>query len=122
MRKLSEIENEDALDLLADILDPTVKILSDSEVKEMQKSKKPKLFVAKYLVKKHKESVLQILASLNGVPRSEYRCNVFTIINDVLDILNDEALIGFFKSQEQETMGVDSSGSAMASIEETETK
>lgn len=122
MRKLSEIENEDALDLLADIIDPTIKILADSDVKEMRENNKPKLLIAKHLVKSHKEPVLQILSALNGVPRSEYKCNVFTIVKDLLDILNDEALIGFFRSQEQEMMGVESSGSAMANTEETEIK
>ena len=37
MRKLSEIQNEEALDVLADILEPTIVIARDGEVKKKAK-------------------------------------------------------------------------------------
>ena len=35
MRKLSEIQNEDALDVIADIIDPVIEICKDEELKNI---------------------------------------------------------------------------------------
>lgn len=40
MKKLTEYENEEALDLLADILEPAVAIISDPEIKTMYKTRR----------------------------------------------------------------------------------
>lgn len=114
MRKLSEYKNEEALDVLADIIDPVIEILADKGIAKLQRMKVPKLKLAQYIIKNHKESTLRILARLNDVPYEEYECNIFTLPMQILELLNDEELIRFFNSQGQTD---ETSGSAMETTE-----
>lgn len=95
--KLSEVKNEEALDLLGDLLEPVAAILSDPKVKELFGGKPIKL--ASYIIKNHKKEVLQVLARMDGIPVEEYSCNVFTLPVKVIELLNDESLKELFTSQ-----------------------
>lgn len=101
MKKISEYKDEEALDLLAELLEPAVIIMADKEVAEAIKSGEriPAISAA---IKNHKPQVMQILAIMEGIPADQYHCNVFTLPMRVLEILNDEALVTFFTSQAQE--------------------
>lgn len=113
--KLSEYKDEQAIDLLADIIEPATEIMADAEVKKMFKEKASKVAAIKYAIKNHKSAVMEILAALDGVPVEEYHCNVFTLPMKCLEILSDEDLISFFTSAAQ-TMEVKPSGSPTESI------
>ena len=116
--KLSELENEEALDVLADILEPASEIISDENIKtEFQNGEYMK--AAKAVIKGHKSSIIEILARLDNVPVAEYRCNFFTLPRKVFEILTDSELIDFFKSsadQAEENVSAD----AMEHTEATE--
>lgn len=114
--KLSEIYNEDALDMLADILEPATTILSDPKVKEMYKGNRLKF--VQYLLKEHKKPLIEIFAALECVPASEYKANVITMTKELLDILNDRELMSVFHSQGQIVEEIPS-GSATENTEET---
>lgn len=116
MKKLSEYRDEDALDLLADIIDPVTEILADKEVVNTF-LKKTKLQGISLAIKKHKKAVIRCLAILNGVSVEEYHCNIITLPKTILEIINDKDLMVFFKSQSQE-MEEESFGSATESGEE----
>lgn len=118
MKKLSEYKNEEALDILADLLDPSAVILSDNDIRDAWESNN-RLLAIKIAIKNHKKEVIDILAIMEGVPRDEYKCNVITLPARLLEILNDEDLIAFFKSQGRNEKE-ESSGSAMVSTEESE--
>lgn len=96
--KLSEYQNEEALDVLADIIEPTTEILADPEVKNLYKTA-PKIKLVQHIVKNHKENILVILARLDNVPREEYKCNILTLPMKLIEILNDKDLVDFFSSQ-----------------------
>ena len=93
--KLSEYKNEQALDILADILEPSAKIFSDKEVKEAFGTG-DKIKDIKTAIKTHKAEIIEILAVLDGVPVAEYECNVLTLPVKLLEILNDTDLMSFF--------------------------
>lgn len=116
--KLSEYRGEDALDLLADMLEPTATILADRKIWELARGGK-KIDGIKYAIKEYKKEIIEILASIDGVPASEYKCNVFTLPMRVLDIVNDEELQSFFISQFQ-NMDETSFGTATEIMQETE--
>ena len=97
--KLSDYKNEDALDLLADIIDPVSEIMTDKELQKAVKGQN-KLGVVKAIIKSHKTEILQILATLDGVPVEEYECNVFTLPVRIMELVNDKELASFFTSQE----------------------
>lgn len=115
MKKLSEYHDEEALDLLADIIDPVTEILADKEVINTF-IKKNKLQGIGLAIKKHKKAIMQCLAVLEGVPVKEYHCNIVTLPKTILEIINDKELMAFFKSQSQQ-MEEESSGSVTANSE-----
>ena len=93
--KLSEYKNEEALDILADILEPSAKIFSDKDVKQAFE-KGGQISGIKAAIKGHKTEIIEILAVLDGVPVAEYECNVLTLPVKLLEILNDTDLMSFF--------------------------
>ena len=98
--KISEFKNEDAIDLLADLIEPTANILADNEIQAAFKAETNKLTIAKKCLKLHKKDVLEILAIVNGQTPEEYTCNPISILVDLLAILNDKELVDFFVEQQ----------------------
>ena len=113
--KLSEYQGEAALDLLADLIEPAGEIMSDKEIGEV--FKKNRFKAIGLAIKNHKKSVMQILATLDGVPVEEYKCNVFSLPVKILELLNDPEMIQLFQYQGQ-TGDANSSGSASENTEE----
>lgn len=101
--KLSDIRNEQALDVLADIMEPTAEILADEEIKTIYRSGQPRLKLAAYVIKNHKKSVIEILARLDGEEPGTYNFSLLTLPKKVLELLNDPGLADLFTSQEQRT-------------------
>lgn len=101
MKKLSEYKDEDALDLLAEIMEPAVIIMGDEEIKKVITSGN-RIKIAKIIIKNHKQQVLEILAAMEGVSVKDYHCNILTLPMRLLEILNDKELIQVFTSQAQE--------------------
>lgn len=118
MRKLSEIQNEDALDAIADIIDPVVEICKDAGLKKLME-KSDKLGAAKLAIKNHKSSVLQILAVLDGEPLETYKINIIQLPMKLLELFDDPDLMDFFKLQGLMISDA-SSGSATENTGETE--
>ena len=101
MRKLSEYKDEEALDLLADILDPVCEIFVDKAViTPLQSGNKVK--AVSVAIKNHKKEVVEIMATLNGVEVKDFHYNIVTLPKMVLEILNDKDLLDFFSSQGEE--------------------
>lgn len=118
MKKLSEYKDEEALDMLADLIDPVVDIFGDKEVANYYKGG-VKLKAVQIAIKNHKPAVINMLAILEGVPRDEYHCNLLTLPKLLLNIFNDPDLTAFFDVQSEkdsETL----SGSATENIKEEE--
>lgn len=109
MKKLSEYKDEQALDLLVEIMEPAAAIIGDPAIKEAWATGN-RLKVAKAAIKGHKAQVMEILAVMEGVPVEEYHCNIFTLPMRAVEILNDEELLSVFTSQAQEMMQSVSSG------------
>ena len=113
--KLSEYQGEDALDVLADLIEPAGEIMSDKQIGDVFKENR---FRAIGLaIKNHKKAVMQIMATMDGVPVEEYKCNVLTLPVKILELLNEPELVQLFTYQGQ-TGDADSSGSASENTEE----
>ena len=100
--RLSDIKNEQALDTLAEIMEPAAEILADEEVRTIYKGGQPKLKLAVYIIKNHKKSVIEILARLDGENPDEYEFSLLTLPKKVLELLSDPGLADLFTSQGQE--------------------
>ena len=115
--KLSEIKGEKALDVLADIMEPAIRIMSDKRIAVLAKSGE-KIKAVKMAIKGHKKDVIELLASLEQKDPKEYmqEINVLTLPVKLLEILNDDALQNLFTSQGQNT-DEEHSGSATENTE-----
>lgn len=98
MRKLSEIKGEEALDVLAEILDPIVDIWSDEEVKKGYEDKNVAKAVS-IAIKKHKEKIIGIFASLDGKTYEEEleSINLVSLPADIINVLNEPAIKSLFQ-------------------------
>ena len=113
--KLSEYQGEAALDLLADLIEPAGEIMSDKKIGNL--FKKNRFKAVGFAIKNHKKAVMQIMATIDGVPVEEYKCNVLTLPVKILELLNDPDLVQLFTCQGQ-TGDAKSSGSASENTEE----
>ena len=111
--KLSEYQGEAALDILADLIEPAGEIMSDKQIGDIFKENRFKAIGL--AIKNHKRAVMQILATMDGVPVEEYKCNVFSLPVKILELLNDPEMIQLFQYQGQ-TGDANSSGSASENI------
>ena len=102
--KLSDYTNEDALDLLADLLDSAAEIMADDELKAIAMTG-DKMGIAKYILKNKKEQLITIFARMNGTPREEYVATIPEMLAQLLDVLNDKTLLDFFALQAQKNAG-----------------
>jgi hypothetical protein len=99
--KLSDYKGEAALDLLADLIDPISEITSDAEMKSAIRNKSPRSELIKLLISRHKKSILEIMARINGEDPSTYAPTVFELPIMLMELLSDESVIQLFRSQVQ---------------------
>lgn len=122
MKKLSEYKDEEAIEVIADLLDPAIEIMTDKALMEDFKANYKKgserLRLISKCLKTHKKEVLAILAALERVPVEEYHCNIATLPAQILNILSDEELIKVFTSVVEKDSDSDS-GSATENTEES---
>lgn len=118
--KLSEYKGEQALDMLADLIEPAAAIMTDREIVSAVRANLPKIKIVKAAIKNHKPEVIEILAILDGADPKEYaeKVTLFTLPAKLLEIFNDPDLMSLFTSQGQKPETL--SGSATESTEASE--
>lgn len=119
--RLSDYKGEEALDVLADIIEPLTIILTDKEIQDLSKEKAAPIKYVKPALKNHKSEVIGILARLENKPVEEFEkeVTIFTLPKLVLEFINDSEVQSLFRSQGQVTP-LASSGSAMENTEAKE--
>ena len=117
MRKLSEIKGEDALDVLADLIEPASEFGTDKAFIELAR-KDDRIGCVRHALKCHKTAVLNIMAILEGEDPKTYSPPLLRLPAMLLDLFNEPELVALFTSGQTVT----SSGSAMGNTEETATK
>jgi len=115
--KLSDFRGEDAIEVLADLIEPVSEIISDKEVLALLKGNN-RLKAVSVALKKHKRAVLTILAITDGEDVATYRPTVAALPKKVLEVLNDPDIVSLFSSQSQDEKT--SSGSATVNSEADE--
>lgn len=122
--RLSEIKGTDAIDVIADIIDPVTVILADKEIQEVIESRKPYLLIAKTILKNQKEAILEVLAVLHKENPKEFKPSLIELpimlVQLVQDVMNNKELVDLFQLQGVKTASV-SSFPAMQNTEGTET-
>ena len=113
--KFNEVKNEQAIEVLADMLDPIVEIASDSNVTDTAR-KGDKVAMIKHILKDHSRAIFTLMALSEGVPVEEYECNMMTLPMKLLELFNSPEFNFLFQSQSQ-TMEETSSGSVTENTE-----
>lgn len=99
MKTLKQRKNEEAIELLADILEPATEIFTDPEITGAISNDHETLGkVVIKAVKKHAKAVVQILCAIDGIAYEEANYTAPAIISKVMEIIQDEELTGFFSS------------------------
>lgn len=118
MRKISDYKNEEALELVVDLIEPVGRLFADQEfVKAVQAGKR--LQAVKLAISNHKKDIILVLARLNDQTVEEYKGNIVTMTAQLIEIMNDEELSDFFISQDL-MRGEDASSEPMESTQEKE--
>lgn len=119
MKKLSDYQGDEAIELWADLLDPMTRILSDPEIAEVTRSGKPPFLIAKAILKAHASDAKEIMMRIDPTPVDGV--NFATrFVSLVLEIMNSDELKGFFASAGQARTESDVSGSVMENTEAAE--
>lgn len=97
MRKIGEIQGEEALDVLAELLDPVAEIAADTEIVDTFRSGN-QMGAIKMALKGHKTAVINALAILEGENPVEYakKVRLITLPAKILEVLNDPDLASLF--------------------------
>ena len=95
MRKLSEIKGEEALDVLAEIIEPAAEIFTDENVKEALKSGS-RIKAVKIILKDHKKAIITLMAALEETPVEEYKPTLLALPALIIGVLNDPELNSLF--------------------------
>ena len=104
MKKLSEYKDGEALDIIADILEPIVMMTKNEKFMAAVNNKEiARVEKVRVALKECKPEITQILAVLNGLPVSEYHYSVASIMADIATLLSDTDFISFFEQQSQKT-------------------
>ena len=112
MRKISEIKGEDALDILADLVEPLSEFSQDKVFVAYIRAGK-KIPAIKYALKTHKKALLMVMALLEGEDPDTYNPPLLRLPAMLLELLNDPELVMLFPSEQTVT----SSGSATVNTE-----
>ena len=118
--KAFEFENEQALDILADILEPASSIIGDKKIKKAFRDKSfTKIQTAQTILKNKPKEIIRILAILDGENPEDYHVNFLTLPVKLLELLNTPEFINLFSTQGRKSGG-ETSGSATENTEDSE--
>lgn len=116
--KLSEFKNEEAIELLADLIEPSTKIMANPKLANMvRKGKSKPIDIVRIMLKDSPKECLEVLNITEGVKVKDW--NIFTITQKLIELISDEDLKSFFFSQSQMNSS-ENFGSAMENTEEEE--
>lgn len=116
--KINEIKNEQAIELLADMFDPIMEIVSDEKVVSAARGDN-KVLMVKHILKDHSRAVFELMALSEGKSADEYECDILTLPVKLLELFNRPEFNFLFQSQGQK-MDETSFGSATENTEEEE--
>lgn len=118
MKKLSDYQNDEAIELWADLLEPLGRIIQDDKIRKTIQGGKAPITIAQEILKNHSKDASEILLRIDPEP-----LNGLTIVVRLVALINEigsnKDLKGFFGFAETQTDS-ESSGSAMANTEDAE--
>ena len=93
MKKLSEFKDDEAMDVLAEILEPAYNLIKDNDFKVAMRGDKEKgilpnrLEAVKVAITKHRKDVVKMMAVLNETPVEKFHYTLLTLPTMMLEML-----------------------------------
>jgi methanogenic corrinoid protein MtbC1 len=119
MKKLSDYKGDEAIELWADLLDPISAILNDKRIQRAVRTGKPKMTIAKEILKGHANEATQILQRIDPEPVDGINI-ILRLMAVMSDIGQNEEIKSFFGYAEQAQTESEFSGSVTENIEASE--
>lgn len=94
--KLSEFKGEEAMLLLAELIDPAAEIIKDERIKSIRANNGQMSDLIKILLKDHSKPVLRILALLNRENPETYSPSLIELPTMLIELMKDEDLMAVF--------------------------
>ena len=116
MKKLSDYQGDEAIELWADLLDPISAILANDKLKKIVESGKSKILIAKEILKTNKKEAAEILQRIDPEPIDALNI-VVRLIGLLTEIGENDEVKSFFGFAEQAQTVDGSSGSPTANTE-----
>ena len=113
-----ERNNEEKLELLADLIEPVSKILTDNDVIDPIKDGKDTWgAIIATVLRKHKTEIVEIMAHVDGVDVDKYEVNLLKLPTRLMDFINRPEVQELFSGQGQKIVNA-SFGSATENTED----
>lgn len=97
MNALKELKNEQALDVLGDLLEPIQRIVNNEEVKKTHEAEGSTYFDhIKAMIKNCQKEVIAIIATIDGVPVEEADYSAMMIFKKLIELFSDDDFKSFF--------------------------
>lgn len=116
MKKLSDYQSDEAIELWADLLEPLTVILGDSAVQNDLKSGKSKIGIARDILKAHSNEAKEILLRIDPEPINGLNI-ILRLVALLAEIGKNEDIKSFFGYAVQEKTDSESFGSATENTE-----
>ena len=100
MSRLLDARGDEAIELLADLMDPVADIAADPQVVRCIETGQ-NVKAVKFALKDHAKAVREMLAACAGVPAEEYQKNVIEMATELLAIVNNPDVAQLFTTQVQ---------------------
>lgn len=98
--KLSEIKNEQAIDVLGEILPSFQRIVTNEEITKIRsRDKYTYIELASAILKNCKSDILVILATLDGKTVKTYECTLVSLFKDIFELITDPEIQDLFTLQ-----------------------
>lgn len=95
MGLVGNLENEEMIEALGNVLESIEVLKEDEKLLKILESQNV-LKIGIYLCKNHSKEVVDIMASLEGTPREEYKLTIPKVIKALNEIKADDDMLAFF--------------------------
>ena len=109
MKRLSDYQGEEAIELWIDLVDPISEILGDPEVAKVVQSGQPKMVIAKTILAAHKAEAEEILLRIDPEPLDGLNL-IVRLFSVLVEIGSRDDVKSFFGFAAQENKENGSSG------------
>ena len=116
MKKLSDFKDEQAIVVVAQLLEPIMTILTNPENRKFKDEQSGFKMFSGFLANSP-QAMMQVFAILSEKDPENYHCDAIEVTQNLMTLVSDSRLFELFTSQGQ-TGDATSSGSASENIEE----